>query len=125
MSSEQTILFSPIQLKLLFLGFSYFLNNELTNNLYVCVSVIICPEFQRTYIATVSKILFLSIGLKLFSARFGPLRLRNCNKNFVCLSVVCLSVCLMSEFKVCHWLSGHSAGLFCRKFGTLVYLCDT
>ena len=41
----------------------------------------------ETYIATVSKILFLPVELKLFSALFGPLGLRNCNENFVSLSV--------------------------------------
>ena len=55
-----------------------------------CKNDFICPESRRTYIATVSKILLLPIELKLFSARFGPLELRNYNKNFVCLSVVCL-----------------------------------
>ena len=60
--------------------------------------IVICPESRRTYIATVSKIIFFPIELKLFSSRFGPLGLRNCNKNFVCLCLSCiclLPVCLM------------------------------
>ena len=39
-----------------------------------------------------SREFFFPIELKLFSARFGPLGLRNGNKNFVSLSAVCLSV---------------------------------
>ena len=40
MVSEQTMLFSPIKLKF-FLGFSHLMNNGITNNLYVCDSVIV------------------------------------------------------------------------------------
>ena len=78
--------------------------------------VIICPESRGTYIATVLKILFLPVEVKLFSVRFGPLGLRNCNKIFVCL---------MSECKICHRPSGHSFVPICMKFSTLVYLWDT
>ena len=60
---------------------------------------------------------FFSIQLKLFFfACFGPLGLRNCNKkkfvSSVCLTVVCLSSCLMLECKICHRPSGHSFVLF-------------
>ena len=41
MVSKQTILFFPIELERFFLGFSDLLNNEMTNNLYVCDSVIL------------------------------------------------------------------------------------
>ena len=40
MASEQTILLCSIELKL-FLGYSHLLKNEMTNNLYVCHSVIV------------------------------------------------------------------------------------
>ena len=40
--SEQTMLFSAIKLKLFFC-FPHLLNNEITNNLYVCESVIVWP----------------------------------------------------------------------------------
>ena len=47
----------------------------------------ICPESRRTYIATVSKILFFfSIELKHLSVRFGPIGLRNCYKiSYLCI----------------------------------------
>ena len=89
-------------------------------------SIFLCPESQKTCIASVSKIIFLPIELKLFSAILGPRGLRNCNTKFwcVCLSVVCLSSVLMLESKGCHWPSDHSIGPICMKFSILVYLCD-
>ena len=91
---------------------------------------VICPESQRTSIPKASKILSLLISLKFFydrslgwhillqsqklfllqlswnffSALFGPLGLRNSNKN---------SVCLMAEWKFCHRLTSHRFEPFC------------
>ena len=62
-----------------------------------------------------SRNFFFRLSWNFFSPCFGPLGLRNCNTNFVCLSVVCL----------CCRLSSHSFGPICMKFGTLVYLRDT
>ena len=107
------LLFKKIMIILIFC-FNFFLINVLYNH-----SFFLCPESRRTYIATVSKILFFPIELKRFSPRFGPLGLRNCNKNFVCLSVVCLSN------EISRRPIGHSFGSICMKFGTLVYLWDT
>ena len=60
---------------------------------------------------------FFLLNCNFSSARFGLLGIRNCNKNVVCLS------CVSNE--ICHWPSGHSFGLICVEFGTLVYLWDT
>ena len=63
--------------------------------------------------------IFLLIELKHFSARFGPLGLRNCNKKFC----VC-RLRLMSECKIRRRPSGHSFGPIYMKFDIPVYLCD-
>ena len=86
-------------------------------NLIYDLFLFICPEFQRTYIATVPKILFLPIVLKLFSPRFGPLELSNCNKNFVCLSSFCLSVCLIKL------VTGLAVTVLVLFVWNLVHLC--
>ena len=64
---------------------------------------------------------FFPIELKVFSARFGPLGLRNCNKTFSCRVFV---FCVMLQCKTCHRPSGDSFGPICMKSGILVYLCD-
>ena len=58
MVSEQTMLFSSIELKL-FLAFSHLLNNEITNNLYVGDCVILWPFVFVTL--AVSSFLYLNI----------------------------------------------------------------
>ena len=63
MVSEQTMLFSPIELKI-FSGLSDLLNNEMTNNLYVCDCVIlwrICVCNASCVIISISKYLPISI----------------------------------------------------------------
>ena len=76
-----------------------------------------CPKSWGTYIATVSNSFF-QLSWNFFSVSFGPLGLRNRNKNFVCLSVVC-RVFVKWNFKIYHQPSGHSLGPICMKFGTL------
>ena len=76
---------------------------------------IICPEFRRTYIAIVLKILFFPIALKLFSTRFGPLGVRKCNKKF--------RVCrLLSVCPVCNANIRQSFQPIHLKFGMHMYL---
>ena len=93
-------------------------------------SFFICSESQRTYIATVSTILFLPIELKLFFCMFQTPRAQKLQQKF-CLSVCRLSVSsvhhvsVMSECKICHRPSGHSFRPISMKLGTLVYLQDT
>ena len=61
--SEQTMLFSPIELKLFFC-FSHLLKNEITNNLYVCHSMIVgfchCDPFVCVTLA-VSSFIYLNM----------------------------------------------------------------
>ena len=87
--------------------------------------IFICPESGRTYIATVSKILLL-IELKLFSARFGPLGLRNCNKNFVSvcrLSLVCLSSVCLSHVRMQNLSQSQRSQFWSYLYEILVHLC--
>ena len=67
----------------------------------------ICHESRRTYFATVANFFF------------------DCTEAFFfCTFWTPRTVCLMSDFKICHRPSGYSFGPIRMKFGILVYLCD-
>ena len=89
-----------------FLGFLYFF--------------IICVESWRTYIATVSKILFLSIELKLFFCTSWTPTTQKLQSKF-CLSVVYLSVCL--SFSLMKFVTGPAVTVLVLFVWNLVHMC--
>ena len=86
--------------------------------------IFICPESWRTYIATVSKIIFLPYVMRLFLHVFDPQNLEIAGKFRVVCRLSSYVCCLSNVIKFRHQPCGHSFGLICIKFGTLVYLCD-
>ena len=70
------------------------------------------------------KFFFFRLSWNFFSARFGPLGLRNCNEKFSCRLIVVCHPLSVNVIKICHQPSVHSFCPICMKFGTLVYQCD-
>ena len=72
-----------------------------------------------------SRIFFFDLA-EIFFCTFWTPRTKKLQEK-ICLSsvCVCVSVCLMSECKICHQRSCRSSGPICMKFCTLVYVWDT
>ena len=121
--STNKVLNESLWLHLLFLGtkiekiliFFYIFSQK---SIFV-TSTLICiyPESRRTCIATVLKVIFLPIEFKFFSARFGPIGLRNCNKKF---HIMCLSSvwCYNAKF-----VTGVAVTVLVLFAWNLVHLC--